>query len=205
MSCLPCLGSGFISSTDRLYGVSRWSVFRSGETPWPQARGVRTPRAAGPSAQGPLAFQLSARFSFPLCILQAAQPFRNPSEKPLWSPLCLSSDQVLESWLRNEKQLSLLQGSGGPEATEGENHETWGHILSSLTAACTHGSCPVPSTPNLALWVCLPEMTAPGRISEAFLQERLGNTGPGSGAALLSFPLCPVSGGGCSEKRLERS
>ena len=54
-----------------------------------------------------------ARFSFPLCVLQAAQPFRNPSEKLPRSPLCLSSDQVLRILAKNEKQLSLLRDLEG--------------------------------------------------------------------------------------------
>lgn len=64
-SCFPCLGSGFISRTDRLYGVPRWSIFGSGETPWPQTKGVWSfPEPQVLLPRGPLASQLSCQVLF---------------------------------------------------------------------------------------------------------------------------------------------
>ena len=144
-----------------------------------------------------------ARFSFPLCILQAAQPLRNPSEKLPRSPLCLSSDQVLRILAKKWEAAFTSQGSGGPEAPEGEESAGLGAMSSPPSQRpAPSAPCPIPSTPNLALWVCLPEMTAQGENQARLLFRRGWEHWPrrwGSPAWLSPLPC----NGGLLWKRLE--
>ena len=170
----PCLGIGFISSTEKLYWVPRWPIFGSVETPWPQAFG------ASPFCSGVLSpSSYPARFSFPLCVLQAAQPFRNPSEKLPRSPLCLSSDQVLRILAKNEKQLSLLRDLEGLKPQKVRN---------------LRGLGPSPLLPHSGLYPRFPVPFPPpqtwpsgcacwrwqhwGRIKRGSSSGEAGNTGP---------------------------
>lgn len=114
----PSLGTGFFSSTDRLCLVP-WVV-----CPWdwrdrcPQAEGLSCfPELQVLLLRSPLASSHPASphclASFPLCLLQAAQPSRNPSQQLPLPSLCHSRDQVLRVLAKNEKELSLLRDLEG--------------------------------------------------------------------------------------------
>ena len=152
------------------------------------------PRATSPSAQGSSSLPAvlpgpRSLASFPLCLFQAAQSSRNPSEQLPPPSLCLSSDQVLRVLAKNEKQLSLLrdleglkpqkvrtpQGLGTSSLLPHSGLHLWLHVL-------------LPPPQTCPLGVSAKDHSTVEKSNVAPLQKRLGTLTWKVGWPFLALP-----------------